>query len=219
MAIPNKVTSDFYSQSINTFCQPLAARANIAGAPCQWIQELDQQHEAISQQMREGIEAAHRTFAEHSKKMRIWMACLAGIGFGLGLGSFLGIVCGGGVLSIALGIIGGIGGIIAGVFLGLWSGKQEAFRKSQPAYQTVFSLEAHWIEGKMQELADLIQANGPDVAQLTLLQTHFQDILNQQAALTAKPRVKEWAQNLFKPAKGSQEDQVVQSWNNRNVTK
>lgn len=217
MAIPAKINCEFYIQTIENFCRPLAERAAINGVPCQWIQDLDLEHAPISQQMREGIAASKTIFDNHLKKLR-WLACTAAIGLGVGFGGFMAFVAGGGVLSIALGIIGAIGGLIAGVFIGLSSANEQAFRKTRPHYQTAHTVEKNWIEGKMAELNQRISDNDPDTVQLQALKFHFEAVIAQHTALVSRTNKNEWCLKLFGPSKGSNEAQLLEAWYGKNAT-
>jgi|GEM_PF-6739033 hypothetical protein len=221
MSIPSKITSDFYTQSIEMFCQPLAERAQIADKPCAWIKDLEKEHADISIQMKNGMEAANTMGNNLLKKLQPRMACIAAIGLGVGLGGFCAVVAGGGVLSIALGIIGALAGILAGVFIGLWAAKSESKRKMMAEYQTVFKLEADWIQGKMEKLNQQIALDGPDKEQLTSLKTHFEKVSQQEADLIASQKKNFFHQlnESLAPNSGSSEAALLKTWNERNDPK
>ena len=172
MSIPSKITLDFYIQSIDLFCKPLVERAQITDRPCEWIVDVEKEHAEIASQMKNGIEAAKTVGDQLLKKLQPRMASIASIGLGVGLGGFCAVIAGGGVLSIALGIIGALAGLLAGIFIGLWAAKAELARKMLSEHQTIFKLEADWVQGKMEKLDQQIALNGPDQGQLLVLKTH-----------------------------------------------
>ena len=219
MSIPSKITLDFYTRSIDLFCKPLIERAQITDKPCEWIVDVEKEHAEIARQMKNGTKAAKIVGDQLLKKLQPRMASIAAVGLGVGLGGFCAVIAGGGVLSIALGIIGALAGLLAGVFIGLWAAKTESIRKMLSDHQTVFKLEADWVQSKMEALSQQIALNGPDLRQLLVLKTHFEKI-SQQADLIAASQKKNFFHQMdesFQPKSDSSEAALLKAWNEKNT--
>jgi hypothetical protein len=215
-ATMNAVTSQFkvekYTQWVQYCLNPITQRVKFQGRLYQFIQRLEDQHQQIIGELRNGLEAADRVRKEQLENdphlTRI-ISTPTGTSFGSMIGAGLGVVWIG--LSAPLALFwatvaaGGIAGTFVGSEIADKHFERQSYIASLPFYKQIFDREVAWVRNVYPSLTREISSlnfrfrinNNPTLsgylryivekAQLAALKAHFDFIIQQDQAIANLP--------------------------------